>query len=57
MKANILRDKTLEASDRLFESAALERACLAVMILAVLYFGAGFIRSGLFQELAAGLAG
>lgn len=51
-----LRDKTLDWMDDIFNGKLLDRSCWAVMILAALYFAAGFVMSDLVSDLFVALA-
>jgi len=42
MTKEILRDKTLDWIEKLFNGPYFDRACWALMIAGVLYFGVGF---------------
>lgn len=57
MTREILRDKTLDGLLRFLDGPGLKRGCWAVMILAIMYFGAGFVMSDLVQGIIFAMAG
>ena len=56
MTREILGDKTLDWIEKLFNGPYLDRACWAVMIVAALYFAAGFVMSDLVQGIIIAMA-
>lgn len=52
----VIRDAVAERTERWLDSQWLRCSCWAVIVLAALYFGAGFVMSGLFRDLVAAMA-